>query len=241
MSEGIQNRPDDETDDSGDDLNAAEERARRRMGLPSLRKRLKLPKVSGKGSVLVLVLCFAASAFIVLPLAWKKPVWIEVEVVLAAWWVVWAVFLSILLHRGWHVSDDHMWTGPSGYWFSKSGDAEPSGCGWYFLDFGGFDLGASVGEGCAGVIAGVALTIAALVVLFFVAWFVIEVAIPAGAFVTYLLIRMMLARVANDHHGCENDWLKAGVWGLIWATIYTIPQVLVVWLVHILAMKSAVV
>src|SRR5579871_3173068 len=112
MSEATENRPNDDTDDSSDDLDAAEERARRRMGLPPLRKRLRLPKVSGKGSVVVLVLCFLASAFIVLPLAWKKPAWIEAELVLAAWWFVWAVFLSVLLHRGWRVSDDHGWSAP---------------------------------------------------------------------------------------------------------------------------------
>lgn len=238
MSEGIQNRPD-ETDDSSDNLDAGEERFRRRKGLPSLRKRLKLPKVSGKGSVLVLVLCFAASAFIVLPLAWKQPAWIEAEVVLAAWWFVWAVFLSVLLHRGWHVDDDHVWTAPSGHWFTRSGDGEPSGCLWNALDFGSFDLGVGAGEGCLGAIAGVLLTILVIILLFFAAWFVIEVAIPAGAFVTYLLIRGMLARVANDRHGCEDNWLRAGVWGATWATIYVIPQSLVVWLVHELAMKSA--
>jgi hypothetical protein len=221
---------------------AAEERARKRHGLPPLRARFRLPMVSGKTSALVLVLCFVMTAIIVVPLAWKMPAWVEAEIVVATWWGVWGVALALLLHRGWRVSDDHEWSAPRNWlgWGNKSGQSSSSagdGC-LSALDIPTFDLGLSSAEGCGQACAVMILAVVAVVVLFFAAWFVIEVAIPAGALVAYMLIRGMLARVANDKHGCENSWPRAAAWGVFWATVYIIPQALVVWLIHILAAQA---
>jgi hypothetical protein len=242
--DGITERsaPDDAAPLDPDD--AAEERARKRMGLKPLRTALKLPMVSGRSSALVLVLCLVMTAAIVVPLARKMPPWIEAELVVAGWWIVWAVALSLLLHRGWRVSDDHEWSAPRNWlaWGSKSssqssGASAGDGC-LSALDIPTFDLGVGSAEGCGEACAGVILVVVAVVVLFFAAWFVIEVAIPAGALVAYLLIRGMLARVLNDKHGCENSWLRAGTWGAFWATVYIIPLALIVWLIHVIAAQA---
>lgn len=226
------------------DLDAAEERARKRRGPRPLRKRLRLPTASGKTSALVLVGCFLLTALVVLPLAWKVPPWIEAEIILGTWWVVWTAALTLLLHRGWRISDDHAWTGPRTWWSgssnapSKVADGAADGCFSSAFDVGSFDLGIGSAEGCGEACLGVIAVLGIIIALFFAAWFVIEVAIPGGAFVAYLLIRSMLARVANDHHGCEDSWLRAGLWGASWATIYTVPQALIVWLIHLLVQKA---
>jgi hypothetical protein len=50
----------------------------------------------------------------------------------------------------------------------------------------------------------------------------------------YSLVRGMLAKVANDEHGCEGNLLKASAWGALWATVYIAPLAGLVWLVHAL-------
>jgi hypothetical protein len=42
----------------------------------------------------------------------------------------------------------------------------------------------------------------------------------------------MLARVANDRHGCEGDVPRALAWGGLWAAVYTAPIAGVVWVLH---------
>jgi hypothetical protein len=89
------------------------------------------------------------------------------------------------------------------------------------------------GEGCL-IALGI---IVALVIALVGIWFLIEIVIPALAFVAYLLIRGMLARVANDSHSCEGSLGRATLWGALWATVYTLPFALLVWLVHLVHMK----
>jgi hypothetical protein len=78
----------------------------------------------------------------------------------------------------------------------------------------------------------------AIVALFFAAWFVVEVAIPGIAFVTYFLLRGMLARVVNDRHGCAGSWPRAIGWAIIWATVYILPQAALVWVIHLVVQNS---
>src|SRR5262249_25402862 len=114
-------------------------------------RRAGLPAVSGKVSVLVLVLCFLLAAIIVMPLAKRWPLWIEAELVVAAWWLIWAATLAYLLHRGQRVTDDHTLGPPRSWWPSKSNSsgADLSGCFPEILDFGWFgDLGGVGGEAC---------------------------------------------------------------------------------------------
>jgi hypothetical protein len=106
------------------------------------------------------------------------------------------------------------------------------------LDLGswGFDFpSGDLGEGCLIAL----VVILALIVALFGFWFLIEVAIPGLAFVTYFLIRGMLARVVNDDHGCIDDWTRSAWWGLVWATVYTVPLALLVWIAHLIAAHSS--
>jgi len=57
------------------------------------------------------------------------------------------------------------------------------------------------------------------------AWVLIELAIPGVAFVTYFLVRGMLARVVNERHRCEGDWGRSLRWAAYWATLYMLPLV----------------
>ncbi len=57
------------------------------------------------------------------------------------------------------------------------------------------------------------------------AWVLIELAIPGVAFVTYFLVRGMIARVVNDRHRCEENWGRSLRWAAIWATLYMLPLV----------------
>ncbi len=85
-------------------------------------------------------------------------------------------------------------------------------------------------EGCAWVI-GILLAIGAVIVL---AWLLIEVVIPVLALLLYGLIRSMLAGVANDKHQCTGRFGVACLWGTLWATVYTTPLALLVFVIHLI-------
>lgn len=188
-------------------------------------KRARLPLVSGKTSVAVLLLCLGATAVWIIPFARKLPPWIDVEIVLALWWCVWAVTLTRLLYTGRRLSDDHELTAPRS-WFSSSKPSHSSA--WGLLDI---PLEGCAVEGCATAFAIFAIIGLAIVGL----WLMIEVIIPMLAFVMYFLVRGMLAKVANDEHGCEGQPLRSFGWASVWATVYIAPLALLVWLVHLLA------
>lgn len=192
---------------------------------------MRIPSVSGKTSVLILALCFALTAVLV-PMASHLDRWIEDEIVLTVWWLVWVVALSRFLYTGRQIRDDHVFTGPRSWlpnWKGKthsglsSGDSSALGC----LDLlsGGADL-----EGCAVVLA----VIVGAILLFAAAWLLIEVAFPVLALVVYFLIRGMLAHVVNDWHKCKGHVLRSLAWGAVWATAYTVPLGLLVYLVHVI-------
>jgi hypothetical protein len=63
------------------------------------------PPVSAPAAVAVVggALVVLAAA---VPGALRLPRWIELEVVLAGWWLVWTVALSALLYRGFRVAGD---------------------------------------------------------------------------------------------------------------------------------------
>ncbi len=193
----------------------------------------RLPLVSGKTSTAVLVACLVLTALLILPLARRFPPWIDVEIVLGLWWLVWVMVLTRLLYSGSRVTDDHTLGEPRNWWsaWSNSSPRERgSGLpdwGWWFVPV--FDF-----EGCLlglGVILALGLVLVGL-------WLFIEIVIPGLAFVMYVFIRGMLARAANDEHGCRDHLPRAVLWGMLWATVYTAPLALLVWLVHVLHANS---
>jgi hypothetical protein len=51
---------------------------------PSLAKRVRLARLSGKASAVWLVVCFGLTAVLV-PMALRLPLWLDFEIVLAVW------------------------------------------------------------------------------------------------------------------------------------------------------------
>jgi hypothetical protein len=172
--------------------------------------------ISGKASAALVAVCLIATALLI-PWALRRPPWIEAESVLAAWWAIWTAALAGLLYTGRWVSDDYAIKRPGspGDWF----DSTP---------VTGVSDVSSISEAIVVVVLGVL----AMVFFALAAWIVVELAIPAVAVVAYLLIRGMLSRVANDRHGCEGRLDRAVLWAVVWATGYTAPLGVAVWLVH---------
>jgi hypothetical protein len=189
-----------------------------------LLQRARLPLVSGRASAGILLLCLGVTALWVLPLAKRFSAWVDVEIVLGLWWAVWTITLVYLLYTGRRLSDDHAMAAPRN-WFGKGSS---SSSGW--LDLFSVPLEGCAVEGCATVMAVIAVIFLAL----FGLWLLIEVLIPTIAFVMYFLLRGMLAKVANDEHGCEGNPLRAAGWGALWATVYIAPLAVLVWFVHLL-------
>ena len=184
-------------------------------------RRVRLPAISGKSTVAIMVVLLLVTGVIVVPLAgyFDLPPWLRIEALLAVWWVVWAAALARLLYLGRRISDDHVLGKPRDWlgWMKNWGG------GWG--DAGGVDA-----EGCFYLLAAILAVIVAIIGL----WLLIEIAIPAIAFLLYFLVRGMLARVANDDHGCKDHLGKSAGWGGVWATVYFAPLAVIVWLAHVI-------
>jgi hypothetical protein len=164
----------------------------------------------------------------------ELPHWVRVELALAAWWVVWSAALAHFLYYGRRISDDHVYQGPRDWLATFRRPKTPAGSGAAGSSWG--EVGSwTVPEGCALAI-GVVLV---AVLVFFLTWLLIEVVFPVLAIMLYGLIRGMLAKVANDQHGCNGRFGAAFLWGSIWATVYTAPLALLVWVVHMIVQYRA--
>jgi hypothetical protein len=189
---------------------------------PRLRERLRLPEVSGKWTVLWLLLCFILTG-VLIPLVLKLPKWVEFEIVVACWWVLWAIVLTKLLYSGEQVSDDHRHHKPRDWFGLKKSEGSSGNWG----DLSG--CGAADGEGC--------LVLLGLIVALILVWFLVEIAIPIVFLMLYFLVRGMLVRVVNDRPGCRGNFGLSAARGALWATVYTLPLALTVWLVHYIHLK----
>ncbi len=209
---------------------------------PRLGRWLRLPRLSGKASAACLVAFFLATALLI-PGVLRLPLWIDFEIVLGIWWLAWLILLTALLHRGQRVADDHQLGEPRNWLKALRGEPKPkdpldirrkeSSSGWWD-DF--WWIGPGDGEGCL-VLLGIIL---AVIVAFFALWFLIEIAVPVVLFLLYSVARGMLAAVLNDRHRCRGRLGRALAWGLVWATVYTVPLAGVVWFVHYLLSRQNV-
>ncbi len=175
------------------------------------------PAASGKWSALALAACFLVSAMLI-PHAAHLPRWIETEMVLGTWWLIWVGVIAWLLCRGCRVGDDM---------------ARPA-LNWN-LDWPEGSAGS--GDSCAGAVIDAACSDAFVIVLAVILtvvgiWFIVEVLVPALAFLLYFVLRSMLALAVNDQRDCGGRPLRALFWSLVWATLYTAPIALVVWTAH---------
>jgi hypothetical protein len=199
----------------------------------------RVPPLSGRLVALALMLCFAFTA-LAAPFAMHLPKWAEAEIVLGAWWLVWAGALATILYRGSRVSDDHrfspnLWVGGSPDLSdgpkSKRRGSRSGGFSW--AD-GLSGIGDVDGEGCLYVIGAILLAGAAVLM----AWLLVELIVPAIFTLAYLLLIRALQVVTNDRHGCKGDVGRAAGYGALWATIYIAPLAAVVLVVHAIARKK---
>jgi hypothetical protein len=80
-------------------------------------------------------------------------------------------------------------------------------------------------------VVGCLLLILLMVLLPFIIVFLIEAAILV-AFVMYLMIRGMLAQVANTRLHCRGRLGRSLAFSLLWATLYTAPLGGLIWFIH---------
>src|SRR5688572_2094195 len=73
---------------------------------PRLAQRLRLPQVSGKWTVFWLLICLLITGLLIPPVL-KKPLWVELEIVVGVWWLLWGIVLTKLLYMGEQIADDH--------------------------------------------------------------------------------------------------------------------------------------
>lgn len=91
----------------------------------------------------------------------------------------------------------------------------------------------SDGLGCLEVLdLEVLVVVLALIVVWGVAWLVVELALPGLFFCAYLLVRSSLAHVANDRHACEGRLGRALRWGALWSAVVALPLAACVLLAH---------
>lgn len=204
--------------------------------VPPIRSR----RISGKGTAALLVLCLLITAILV-PFILRLPVWIEFEIVLTFWWLIWLVILTTLLYQGWRVSNDHATHDPRNWLTGKklfagkkfeAGSREPSRSSLLNDLFSGLgSLSGVNGEGC--------LFLLMILVLVAGIWLLFELALPAIFFMLYAVSRGMIAQVTNDRHRCRNQLGRSLIWGFTWATLYTAPLALTVWMVHLAHQRMA--
>jgi hypothetical protein len=207
---------------------------------PPPQPKVRLARLSGKATAAWLFVIFLVVVLLI-PMAVRLPLWIDFQIVLAAWWLVWLAVLTRMLYMGQRVTADHELGAPRNWFGSaqkepekkdpldiRKPEARKTGGDWSWLEFMALFGSGGGGEGC---LFGIAL-IVGLIVLLGLIWFLIEIAIPVMFFVVYFTVRGMLAHVINDRHHCRSRLGRAFVWAFVWATAYTAPLAGVVWFVH---------
>jgi hypothetical protein len=210
----------------------AHEGAQRRLLKLTRAPLLMASPVSGVWTSGILIACMIVVG-VALPGILHLPRWVEVEIVLGAWWLLWAMCLTVLLYRGWRISNDHLLAKPSVPWDRDENALAPSrrdrdGCG-----CDGCDPTAGCSDGSCGEVVFEGLIVAVvLAAVALSAWVVVELVAPTLFFFAYVLVRNSLARVANDRHDCTHDILRALAWGAYWASLYIIPFILLLAAIH---------
>ncbi len=193
------------------------------------------PRVSGATTAAIVAGSFVTSA-VLLPTALKLPTWVEAELVIVVWWLVWTVLLTVLLVRGYRLADDWVHFSP---WERPSPDeTKPSTPTAKASKGSGFEWGCS--DGCSGIDGEGALVVlvvgAALALVFGAAWVLVEIAVPLVCVTVYATVLRAIGRVARDNHHCEGELARSLGWGALWASVYVLPLAVLTWLLH-LAMR----
>lgn len=174
------------------------------------------PRVSATWTVIALLASLGVAA-LALPRMASLPRWVEAELVVLCWWLVWSAVLSILLYRGFRLEDDWVYFTPWDRWRHRaknnpSSESSPPASSTKSK----YDIG------CADDLDAV-LVLLVFFVLLGAAWAFVELALPLAFMLAYMLILRALRRVAKDRHGCKGRLGPALGWGVLWATIYVAP------------------
>ena len=183
--------------------------------------RASLPGVSGRGSALILAGLLLLTALVV-PLAVHRALWINAEAVLLVWFGIWTVALGWLGYHGRGVERD--WGAYEPLWNidgSSGGRGRSWGDGIPALDLGSADLG----EGCLGIIVGLMVLVAVVLV---VGWLV-----PLVAVGLYATMHALLDRVGRRAAETRGDLGAALVRAVAWSAAYTVPLALAVLALHV--------
>ncbi len=187
-----------------------------RGGLKRVAKAIT-PPISGSlatltvGSAMLLALAL-------MPGALTMPLWIELEVVILAWVLIWTLAFTTLLFRGWRLAKD-AWTKDA----STLDD----------VTMLNVDLDLSTRRSWWYDDEGAAIAVFLFVVLLILS-FALEFLLPLVLIGSYLLVLRGLAHVANDRHGCEGKLGRSLLWGVLWSSIYAAPIAGLVLLAHLL-------
>jgi hypothetical protein len=196
------------------------------------------PRVSGRATAFIVVFSSIAAAVLV-PASVRLPRWVEAEVVLGLWWAILAGTIGVLLYRGFRLRDDVVyfvpWDRPAD---PKEAKPKPKSSGWG-SGGGCSDIGSSgCGDGCSSVDGEGFLVMIAVVVVLGVAlgaaWIFVEIALPLAAFLMYALLMRAIRFASRDQRGCEGDLARSLGRGVLFATIYVLPLVLLTWGTHAL-------
>ena len=202
------------------------------------------PPVSATSTALIVGAAMVLSTAAV-PAALRLPRWVEIEVVVAAAFVVLATTLTVVLYRGLRLDDDHFFYRPRLPWQSiepahegapparapktRVGGSSGSGCDRGCGDVGCGSAGCDEGVGLLAVLAAVLAVIAA-VVLF--AWVIVEVSLPLVFLAFYQALMLGIRRAARDPRGCKGSLGPCVAWASLWAAVYVAPVGVLVWVLH---------
>ncbi len=218
---------------------------------PSRGKRVRPPRLSGKAVAAWLILYFVLTGRLI-PAVLRLPRWVEFEIVLAAWGMVWLIVLARLLYTGRLVSHDYRWDErynwlglPSEREMDRvpptpsqpDAQSERERMAYHRGLSHGLSWGSLWGPGDA--TAELGLILGALLLLFGVVRALTFLAVPVVVFLLYFMVRGMLARVVNDRHHCRGRLARALGCGFLWATVYTAPLAGAVWFVHYVVARQA--
>lgn len=187
-----------------------------------------VPPISSAATVIVILACCAFTA-LALPALFSMPRWLEIEVVLGAWWLVWAVVLGVLAHRGRPLDRDYSLSSesPANPDRAPAPPREPPSR-WSWLDV----LGAvSDLEGIVIFVVGaivITLAIAATTI-------VVDFAAPVLFLVAFTGVQAAMRRSLVAKH--EGQALRSAFHGAAWATLYVAPLAVVIGLTHVLLAK----
>lgn len=192
--------------------------ARARRALAAL-----APSLSARSTALAALAAMVFSS-VSFPALLRLPRWLELEAVLALWWLGTTLGLFVLLYRGYRIEDDH---------FFQAADVPRISSGLESVDPSGCETGC--GDGCGDVLGMIALALAAALLAvcsLFVAWLLVELALPLLFLAFYSAVLLALRRAARDRHDCPGRWLPSLRWAITWSSLYLAPIAALLWVLH---------